>query len=66
MIRMRFIKEHTEFIEVSYVGPYVKREYRDVHDLTRYWWITGQHLLRQDPFELDRWADDGGPAVDHW
>lgn len=35
-------------------------------DRARTWAIFGQRLLRLDPFELDRWADDGGPAVDHW
>lgn len=47
------------FIEVSYVRPASP----DLLDQTRRWWIMGKKLLREDPFELDRWADDGGPCT---
>lgn len=29
-----------------------------------WWWIRGKRALGEDPFEFDRWADDGGPVVD--
>lgn len=34
----------------------------DPLDQARYFFLFGKRLLGLDPFELDRWADDGGAS----
>jgi len=53
------------FVEVSPTPAWFDKP-RDERDQARSWAIFGRRALQVDPFELDRWADDGGPAIDHW